>query len=162
MMADYNRLGRAPRTKSATNSVARRTGGSVFGRPGSLHVERLGPGDLAVGIGGNLVDAGLGLAQQFLAAALQRLAALIDRDRFLERHLAVLQPLHDRFELLDRALEGEFFDVHLGILGHIKFPNAPLRAQNQTHFCGAIVAGIYAPINAVTWAATDSFSPCRS
>src|SRR2546422_2506207 len=141
MMADYNRLGRAPRTKSATNSVARRTGGSVFGRPGSLHVERLGPGDLAVGIGGNLVDAGLGLPQQFLAAALQRLATLIDRDRFLERHLAVLQPLHDRFELLDRALEGEFFDVHLGIFGHIKFPNAPPKSAESNTFLGAYCGG---------------------
>jgi hypothetical protein len=36
------------------------------------------------------------------------------------------------------------------------------QTQNQAKFCGRIVAGIYVPINAVTWAATDSFSPCRS
>jgi hypothetical protein len=75
-----------------------------------------------------IFDAGLGMPQKFFAAALQGLAALIDRDRFLERHLAVLQPFHDRFELLDRALEREFLDVALGIFGHIGFPDAPVRA----------------------------------
>src|SRR5438132_3734324 len=136
-MADYNRLGRAPRTKSATKSTgyaAFRWETSTEFTPcslESLHVERLGSGDLAIGIGGNLVDAGLGLPQKFFAAALQRLAALIDRDRFLQRHLAVLEPLHDRFELLDRALEGEFSDVHLGIFGHIEFPNAPPKSTES-------------------------------
>src|SRR6266542_1716970 len=110
-MADYNRLGRAPRTNSATKSTgyaAFRWEASTEFTPWSLeslHVKRRGPGDLAVGIGGNLVDARLGLPPKFFAAALQRLAALIARDRFLHRHLAVFQPLHHRFEFLDRALE---------------------------------------------------------
>src|SRR5882757_2651159 len=89
-----------------------------------LHIERLGPGDLAAGVGGDLVDAGLGLAQQFLAAPLQGFAALVDRNRFLKRHLAVLEPLDDRFKFLDRALEAQLFDVYLGVFGHIVFPDA--------------------------------------
>src|SRR6185295_9899181 len=158
VMADYNRLGRAPsyqidrlftlsvggehRIRPDSLDYARRDRwGRYSTRPGSLHVERLGSGDLAVGIGGNLVDAGLGLPQKFFAAALQRLAALVDRDRFLERHVAVLQPLHDRFELLDRALEGELFDVALGIFGHIEFPNAPSKGAESNKFLGAYCGG---------------------
>src|SRR6185312_6914943 len=169
MVADYNRLVRAPRTKSTTKSATKLTGYSAFRRaastgfapdsfddlsimpgetcgvdipgPESLHVKRFGSGDLAVGIGGNLVDAGLGLPQQFFAAALQRLAALIDRDRFLKRHLAVLEPLHDRFELLDRALEGKFLDVALRIFGHIEFPNAPRKGAESNKLLGAYCGG---------------------
>src|SRR5258708_23544036 len=96
----------------------------------SLHVERLGPGHLAVGVGGDLVDPRLGLPQQFLAAPLQGFAALVDGHRFLQRHLAVFEPLDDRFKLLDRALEAQLFDVDLavslGIFRHIAFPDAPL------------------------------------
>src|SRR5579871_3400298 len=73
----------------------------------SLHVERLGAGRLAAGIERDPFDPRLGLPQQVLAAALERLTALVDHDRFFERHLALFKPLHDRFELLDRALEGE-------------------------------------------------------
>src|SRR6266851_5176292 len=79
-------------------------------------VERLGSGRLARGIEGDLLDPGLGLAQQLDAAALERFAALVDRDRLLERHLALLEPLDDRFELLDRLLEGQPRDV--GVFGH--------------------------------------------
>ena len=42
------------------------------------------------------------LPQQFLAAPLQLLATLVDGDRLLQRHLAVLEPLDDRLKLLDR------------------------------------------------------------
>src|SRR4029077_14863114 len=59
----------------------------AWGYPGErlLHVERYGAVRLAARIGRDLVDAGLRLAQQFLAAALQGLAALIDRYRFFQR-----------------------------------------------------------------------------
>src|ERR1700676_4489912 len=115
--------------------VAGERRGSGPRRPGrSLNVERLGAGDLAIGVGGDLVDPRLGLAQQFLAAPLQGLATLIDGDRFLQRHLAVLEPLDDRFEFLDRALEAQLLDVDLSVplgiswvvFGHLAFPDAPL------------------------------------
>src|SRR5205085_1958479 len=54
--------------------------------PPSAGLERLGAGRLAGGVERDLLHARLGLAQQFLAAALERLAALVDRHRFLERH----------------------------------------------------------------------------
>src|SRR5260370_9689413 len=96
----------------------------------SRRVARLGTGPLAVGVGGDLVDPRLGLPQQFLAAPLQGFAALVDGHRFLQRHLAVFEPLDDRFNLLDRALEAQLFDVDLavslGIFRHIAFPYAPL------------------------------------
>ena len=79
-----------------------------------LNVERLGAGRLAGGVERDLLDPRLGLAQQFLAAALERLAALVDRDQFLERNLALFEPLDDRFELLDRAFEGQALDVGIG------------------------------------------------
>src|SRR6476646_2089899 len=108
--------------------LARSRPGAVQERPRpffSLHVERLRPRDLAIGPGGDLVDAGFGLPQQLLAAPLQGLAALIDGDRFLQRHLALLEPLDDRFQLFDRALEGEGLDVRLVVFGHVVFPDAP-------------------------------------
>src|SRR5580693_4859131 len=82
------------------------------------HIQRLGAGRLAPGIKRDLLHPRLGRAQQFLAAALERLAALVDRDRLLERHLAVLKPLDDGFELLDRALERQPRDVGVGFVGH--------------------------------------------
>src|SRR2546430_1138659 len=84
----------------------------------SPHIQGFGAGRLAAGIERDLLDPRLGRAQQFLAAALERLAALVDRDRLLERHLAVLQPLDDGFELLDRALERQPRDVGVGFVGH--------------------------------------------
>src|SRR5438132_2263605 len=105
MTADYSRPHRAERAISVSGgTIVERNTACVYGfrqalapkRPGpvpSLHVERLGPGGLARGIGGDVVNAGLVLAQQLLAAALQGFAALIDFDRFLQRHLAFLEPL---------------------------------------------------------------------
>src|SRR5262245_41884575 len=81
-------------------------------------VERFGSGRLAGGIERDLLHPRLGLPQQLLAAALERLAPLVDGDRLLERHLALLEPLDDRFELLDRPLEGEALDVGMGVVGH--------------------------------------------
>src|SRR5215813_590991 len=83
-----------------------------------VHVERLGPGRLAGGIERDLLDPCLGLAQQFLATTLERLAALVDQDRLLERYLALFEPLDDRFQLFDRALKGQARDVGVGIFGH--------------------------------------------
>src|SRR4051812_20960384 len=76
-----------------------------------LHIERLGAGRLARSIERDLFHARFGLAQEFLAALLERLAALVDEDRLFERDLAFLEPLDDRFELLDGALEGQALDV---------------------------------------------------
>src|SRR5580704_6466439 len=84
-------------------------------------VKRLGAGRLAGGIERDPLYPRLGLAQQLLAAALEQLAALIDGDRFLERHLAFLEPLDDRFKLLDGALEGQLRDVGIGLIGHDRF-----------------------------------------
>src|SRR6185312_8650641 len=132
------------------------------GNASSLNVERLGAGGLAVGIGGDLVNPCLRLPQQLLASSFQRLAAFVDRDRFLERYLALLEPLHDRFQLPDRALEAQLLDVHLGVFGHVAFPNTQLRAHDSRTVLRTYCGGIHPPINAVTWAATDSFRPCRS
>src|SRR5262245_43445272 len=60
------------------------------GSAGSGNVERLGAGRLAAGIEPDLLHPSLGLAEQLLAAALERLAALVDCDRLLERHLPLL------------------------------------------------------------------------
>src|SRR5689334_4150324 len=85
----------------------------------SLHVERLAALRLAGRIEGDLLHPRLGLAQQLLAAALEHLAALVDRDRLLERDLALLESLDDRLELLDRPLEGELADVRVVGFGHV-------------------------------------------
>src|SRR5581483_8800282 len=124
-----------------------------------------------------LLDPCLGLAQQFLAAALQRLAPLVDGHRLLERHLAFLEPLDDRFKFLDRALEGQLLDVGYRGVGHTMFlrlfrtlrgfytlPHAlsgPSRHRNwQGEPCRNRTP--QAPVKAATWAATDSFNPCKS
>src|SRR5712691_6911872 len=88
----------------------------------SCHVQRLGSGRLAAGIERDFFDPRLGLAQQLLAAAFERLAALVDGDGLLERHLALFEPLDDRFELLDRLLEGQALDVGMGGVGHDRVP----------------------------------------
>src|SRR5262245_11889937 len=87
-----------------------------------LDVERLGSGGLAGGVERDLPDPRLRLPQQLLAAAFERLAALIDGDRFLERHLALLEPLDDRLEFLDRPLERQALDVGMIGLGHDRGP----------------------------------------
>src|SRR5690349_21619590 len=71
----------------------------------SLNVQRLGTGHLAGGVGGDLLDPCLRLPQQFLAAPLERLAAFVNGDGFLQRYLAILQSLHDRFKFLKRPFE---------------------------------------------------------
>ena len=79
-------------------------------------------------------------AQQFLAAPLERFAALVDRHRFLERHLALLQPLDDRFQLLDRPLEGQFLHVGIVVFGHRRsrrLPPLTLYGDEYSHDQGA-------------------------
>src|ERR1700736_642663 len=132
------------------------------GRRPSLNVERLGAGDLAGGVGGDLVDPRLRLPQQFLAPPFQGLAPFVNGDGFLQRHLAVLEPLDDRFKFLERALEAQLPDVDLGVFGHIAFPDAPLASADLNDFMRTYCGGLHAPINAVTCAATDSCRPCRS
>src|SRR5207244_12321675 len=87
---------------------------------GSADVERLGAGRLTRAVERDLLDAGFGLAQQLLAAALERFAALVDRHRFLERDVAPLELLHDGFELGERLLERQL--RHVGIIRHRLIP----------------------------------------
>src|SRR5579872_6465614 len=86
----------------------------------SLDVERLRADRLAAGVGCDLVDPSLSLAQQFLAPPLQGLATFVNGDRFFQWNLALLEPLHDRFKFLDRTLEAQRLDVGLGIFGHAR------------------------------------------
>src|ERR1700688_343449 len=88
----------------------------------SIDVERFAAGGLAGAIERDLFDPRFRLPQQFLAAFLESLAALVDRYRLLERHLAFLQPLDDRFQFFDRPLEGHFLHVGIAGLGHFLFP----------------------------------------
>src|SRR5580700_8513496 len=83
-----------------------------------LDVERFAPGWFALSVERDLLDARLGLPQQLLAAALKRFTALVYRDRFLERHLALFEPLDDRFEFFDRALERQLSDFAIRFLRH--------------------------------------------
>src|SRR5712691_4917594 len=53
-------------------------------------VERLGA-DAALGVAGDFFHPHLGVGKQRLAALLQRLAALVNLDRFIERDIALLE-----------------------------------------------------------------------
>src|SRR6185437_8152886 len=91
----------------------------------SVDVERFGAGWLAGRVERDLLHACLGLTQQFLTAPLERLAALVDRNRLLERDLAFLEPLDDRLQFLDRPLEGQFLDVGVVVFGHRRSRHLP-------------------------------------
>src|SRR5579863_5079036 len=91
-----------------------------------LDVKRLGPSRFARGVERDLLDTRLGLPQQFLAAALKRFTALIYRDRFLEWHLAFFEPLDDRFEFFDRALERQLSDFAIRFLRHHRLSSPKL------------------------------------
>src|SRR5262249_29599393 len=67
----------------------------------SVHIERFSPGRLAGSVERDLLHPRFGLTQQLLAAAFERLAALVDGNRFLERDLALFEPLDDGLKLLD-------------------------------------------------------------
>src|SRR5882672_10302048 len=104
-------------------------------------VERLAR-DAALGVAGDFLHPHLGVGEQRLAALLQRLAALVNLDRFLERDVALLEPLHDRLQFGERLLERQRGDVGMSFffLRHALQPR----------------------ISAPTWAATDWASPSRS
>src|SRR5262245_8858703 len=143
-----------------------RPAGADRGGARSGNVERLGAGRLAGGIEPDLLHPSLGLAQQLLATALERLAALVDGDRLLERHLALLEPLDDRFELLDRLLEGQALDVGMGGVGHGRVPvcralYSVIRIW-RNRGPGAPSGGGQPCISAATWAAAELASPVRS
>src|SRR5262245_15948308 len=62
---------------------------------------------------------------------LQRLAPLIDQDRGLELHVALLQAVDDGFELLQRLLEAHVLDVGMfRSFGHAE-PLAPQGGKVQ-------------------------------
>src|SRR5260370_13640358 len=87
---------------------------------GSADVEGLGAGRLTASVERDLLDPDFGLAEQLLAAPLERFAALVDRHRFLERNIAPLELLHDGFELGERLLERQL--RHVGVVGHRLIP----------------------------------------
>src|SRR6185437_8154562 len=100
----------------------------------SVDVERFGAGWLAGRVERDLLHACLGLTQQFLTAPLERLAALVDRNRLLERDLAFLEPLDDRLQFLDRPLEGQFLDVGVVVFGHRRSRHLlPLQLDNHEY-----------------------------
>src|SRR5216683_2356786 len=103
-------------------------------------VERLAR-DAALGVAGDFFHPHLGIRKQRLAALLQRLAALVNLDRFLERDVALLQPLHDRLQFGERLLERQRGDVGVSLF-FIRHALQPC-------------------ISAPTWAATDWASPSR-
>src|SRR5438067_643607 len=84
----------------------------------SADVQRFGARGFPGRIESDLLDPRLGLAQQFLAAALECFAALVDRDRLLEWHLALLEPLDDRFKLVKRPFERQRANIAIGTVGH--------------------------------------------
>src|SRR5882757_7722217 len=100
----------------------------------SIDVERLGSGGLAAGVERDLLDAGLGLAQQLLAAALEAFAALIDCNRLLKRNFAFLKSLHDGFKLLDGAFEGQALDVVVVAFSHACFRLRAIRGRYSSQF----------------------------
>src|SRR5437016_13394351 len=101
---------------------------------GSVDVERLGSGRLSAGVERDLLDTGLGLAQQLLAAALEAFAALIDGNRLLKRNFPFLKSLHDGFKLLDGAFEGQALDVVVVAFGHACFRLSAIRGQYFSQF----------------------------
>src|ERR1700752_5182888 len=88
------------------------------GMTASLHIQRLGPRRLTRRIERDLLDPRFRCAQQLLAAPLQDLTALVDRDGFLKRNVAAFELLHDLLQLGERLLEGELCDVGIRGVGH--------------------------------------------
>jgi hypothetical protein len=101
---------------------------------GSVDVERLGSGRLTAGVERDLLDAGLGLTQQLLAAALEAFAALIVGNRLFKRNFAFLESLHNGFKLLDGAFEGQALDVVVVAFSHACFRLSAIRGQHSSQF----------------------------
>src|SRR4051812_44176630 len=86
-------------------------------------VERLGAGRPAVARQPDLLDAVLRRLQQAVAMRLQRLAAFIDADRLVERHLAALKIVDNGLQGLERLFEAHGRDVVVRRLGHPAYPS---------------------------------------
>src|SRR5690606_22795114 len=104
-----------------------------------LAVQRLGPGRLAVARKANLFNLVLGSLQQAVAMRLQRLSALVDADRLVERDVAALKVVNDLLQCIERLLEAHLRDILIRLVSHD-----------------------YPFISRPTWAATENASPCRS
>src|SRR5271169_6664186 len=94
------------------------TGGKCFRSPGSLAVQRRDALGLAVGGKRDFLDPHFRVLQQGVATRFQRLAALVELDRFLERDRAFFQPIDDRLQLRERRLERHLFDIGV-LVGHV-------------------------------------------
>src|ERR1700691_1083181 len=94
-----------------------------------LDVERFSAGGRAAGVERDLLHARFGLPQQLFTTAFKRLTALVNSDRFLQRHFAVFKSSDDRLKLFDRPFERKLFDIAIGrvacaaqsiLLGHCR------------------------------------------
>jgi len=85
---------------------------------GSADVERLGAGGLAIRPLGDHLDLQLGLAQQRFAMGLELVAAFVDLDGFLERHITPLELADNLLKLLQGLLEGKRGDFDGRIRSH--------------------------------------------
>src|SRR5258708_10502728 len=77
---------------------------TVAWAPELAEVGRLGA-DGAIGGEDDLLDLHLGFGELLLAVPLQQRPTLVGRDRLVELHLAALELLDDRLQLLERVLE---------------------------------------------------------
>src|SRR4051812_48914483 len=119
-MASYNRarpsLGgvksRAKKSSTSAQTRADSASSSLASRSiVSIGIERLEAGGLAVAAEGDLLDARLRVLEASLAVTLEPVAFLIERDRLVERRLALLQRTHYLFEALQRILEAQLAGV---------------------------------------------------
>src|SRR6186713_310598 len=81
---------------------------AAYARKAAVSSGRIGvKRDCAVGIGGveQQLDLELGLFQRGLAGAVQRHPALEGLERIVEREVALLDALHELFQLVERVLE---------------------------------------------------------
>src|SRR5690606_27960574 len=104
-----------------------------------VSVERLGSHRLALARQPDLLDTVLGGLEQPLAVRLEGLAALVDADGLVERHLAPFEIVDDLLQRLQRRFEAHRLDVFVGIVRHF-----------------------YPLISLLTCAATENASPSRS
>src|SRR4051812_5848417 len=77
----------------------------------STGIERLQPRRLAVVAERDLLDPRLRVLEPRLAMPLQPIAFLIQRDRLVERRLALLERAHDLLEPRKRGLEAQLPDI---------------------------------------------------
>src|SRR5690606_13209169 len=109
--------GRTPRRSRAGSAAGSAPAGRRRGRgpsagPASAGVERHGGAGLAVGAGDDLLDPRLRCVEPGLAVPPQGLAALVEPDRFVERHVTAFELANHVLERLERLLE-----AHRGNIG---------------------------------------------